>query len=475
MSDLEARLAKLDTVLAKLEHVKLDETVKSLESRIREFESGREASIPVPPLGPALKALVAGAVALVVPISTIIHGSLAERRQQLATEHEIVKAHLDDVLGDDAADVYDLRHLRHLRFLKMLTPENAKPDHDDLKSILGVWAQHEYSLKMRQIESQSGSLADKINRLRVDIRRDEAELSIDRGWFDQENIKWIEKSLNPDDDLVQGIQDNFSARQAKIDDQRMELEKMEDDWARLLAARGLERQTNEVLLEPIEYLKRRCADLRGDMTPREREDRLADCVLGGRFSYYLALEGTDVHAKYAVWLNEAHDHFERACNMEWGQGCWWLAECYRRRHVSGEHLAKLEPPFKTELELFQRAAEHHYPPAHNSLGWKYLEGEGVEKNVQFAENLFIMSCNYNVLNACDSLGTSYQLSADTEKAEKWFKYACDGGEVRGCVNLINLKLDMDPSSFEMPTSVGETDHGDRRPSPKLVIEQPATL
>jgi TPR repeat protein len=467
MSDLETRLVKLDGILAKLEQVKLAETVKSLEARLRELEAARpsEPTPPPPPpptIGPTLKAALAGAVAAVVPISTVLYGIMEQQRQRLATEHEIVKAHLDDALASDAADVYDLEHLRHLRFLKSLAPEGAKPDPDDLKTNLGTWAQLEYRLKMRQIEQASKNLGEDINQRRVEIAWLEMNLRIDWGWYEQEFAKWVKTEQQPDEELVAAITKGLHQRQANIDDKHEELEAWEHDWDQLAIAREQGQSSLTPLLDPTDTLARKC-DATSATTDRQRKDRLAACVLEGRFYYRYALEGGEEHPNYEIWINAANDRFERACDESWAEGCRHLADSYRRKHVRDPlRLAKLEPQYVTELALVMKAHGLGDPAASNALGWYYLEAEGVEKDEQRAFDLFRLSCRQGVLNGCDSLGTWYARSATKQSgstaeeskslAAEWFNFACDGGEVRGCVNAINLKLNTPPSAFELPTA-----------------------
>ena len=469
MPKLDERLLRLDSVLDKLERVEAERTIETLEERLRKLESGshhqaptREPAAPEPTqgfeFGASAKTILTAALALVVPISTVLYGQIERRRQQLETEHEIVKTHLGDVLEGDPTDPYDLNHLRHLRFLRRLAPQDEPPDTDDLKAILGTWADEEYQLKLRQIERKSKGLTNRINDQRVEIERLEMKLQVERGWYLVEYDKW-QRTTPPRDEQLHAtisqlratITTSFERKDAQIDELRTNLQSDENDWETLMIARSTTSTFARPPLEPIEYLERQCEGRELGSQELSYSKRLAACTQAGSLYYTKALlaldEDPDVE-QLDLWFRSANDHFERACDAKWAKACKLLSDSYRRGHVrSPQRQQALTPRYQIERELIEEAESLGLPDGANGLGWYYLQGEGVPEDKERARELFDRSCRLGSLNGCDSLGTWYQREQDLEEAELWFTHACEGDEIRGCVNHINLLLELNSSDF----------------------------
>ncbi len=475
MSDLDRRLDELAEQLIKLErsveHTQLTQSITRLKDRIAELE----AAAPSPGLSPTWKAALAGLLALMAPASTAIYGLMAERRQLLATEHEIVTSHLSDVLKGDASSPYDLTHLRHLRFLRRLAPENGQAGPDDLKALLGIWAEQEFQQKLTQIEKISAELAKDINERRVYIQWLEVELQLDRGWYEQERARWFAEDRQPDPKRTRVIRQRFQLRQAQIDDERKQLEKQERNWELLVAARGKRESPDPGSIEdeptaPTEYLRRRCEAEPSDQAAITRSERLSACTLKAKLHYAHALEVGVDHPDYDRDIRLTNDLFEAACGESWAEGCDRLAQSYRLGHIQDQaRQRKLEPPHREALKLLREGYRLGYAESYNGLGWHYLEGEGVEADPDRARELFDASCKLRSLNGCDSLGTWYHRQhkleprqapdpdapSDLELATRWYDTACRAGEIRGCVNLINLDFELDPSDFGTPKPTSE--------------------
>jgi hypothetical protein len=75
----------------------------------------------------------------------------------------------------------------------------------------------------------------------------------------------------------------------------------------------------------------------------------------------------------------------------------------------------------------------------NSLGFSYMEGQGVAKDERRGAELFEKACQGRAAEGCFNLGLSYDegtgVPQDARLASKAYEKACGGGSAMGCVNL----------------------------------------
>ena len=75
----------------------------------------------------------------------------------------------------------------------------------------------------------------------------------------------------------------------------------------------------------------------------------------------------------------------------------------------------------------------------SNLGSRYAIGNGVEKDLGKAVELFKKACDGGNMRGCYNLGIMYEYGKGVEKNVKkvidLYNKACDGGEVHGCSNL----------------------------------------
>ena len=75
----------------------------------------------------------------------------------------------------------------------------------------------------------------------------------------------------------------------------------------------------------------------------------------------------------------------------------------------------------------------------SNLGSRYAIGNGVEKDLGKAAELFKKACDGGEMLGCSRLGIMYAIGngveEDLDKAVQLFKKACDGGETNGCRSL----------------------------------------
>ena len=75
----------------------------------------------------------------------------------------------------------------------------------------------------------------------------------------------------------------------------------------------------------------------------------------------------------------------------------------------------------------------------SNLGSRYAIGNGVEKDLGKAVELFKKACDGENMRGCYNLGLMYEkgkgVEEDFSKAAELLKKACDGGDMNGCRNL----------------------------------------
>jgi TPR repeat protein len=69
------------------------------------------------------------------------------------------------------------------------------------------------------------------------------------------------------------------------------------------------------------------------------------------------------------------------------------------------------------------------------LGYLYLRGYGVTKDLQRARALLSSACDKNVMRACHNLGVLLYQSANATQAVELFKRACQAGDGAACTAL----------------------------------------
>ena len=90
-------------------------------------------------------------------------------------------------------------------------------------------------------------------------------------------------------------------------------------------------------------------------------------------------------------------------------------------------------------ELFKKACNGGEVRGCYSLGFMYVNGDGVEKDFIKAAELYKKACNGGEVRGCYNLGIMYDngngVEKDLGKAAELYKKACDGGEMLGCRGL----------------------------------------
>lgn len=101
-------------------------------------------------------------------------------------------------------------------------------------------------------------------------------------------------------------------------------------------------------------------------------------------------------------------------------------------HSLGNHY--LEGIYVNKDELvaaswFERAIEHGFGRSANNLGLMYMKGQGVPKDLQRAEQLFLFAASHEDKNAFDNLASLYCELANPEKALEWNRKAIEKGSM----------------------------------------------
>jgi len=124
--------------------------------------------------------------------------------------------------------------------------------------------------------------------------------------------------------------------------------------------------------------------------------------------------------------SEAQDHQQRP---------WVSSSMYGKFYFTLPKMGKGE----SEVVKLQKGCDKNNARACSQLGWKYINGSGVPKNIFQGLKFYDKACRLNYGNACGSLGFHYWdgkiITQDYKKAVKFYKRACDLNNGMGCSNL----------------------------------------
>ncbi len=99
-------------------------------------------------------------------------------------------------------------------------------------------------------------------------------------------------------------------------------------------------------------------------------------------------------------------------------------------YLDGDGVPKDE---RRSFDLCAEAASTGHSDATLAMGWHLLNGVGVEKNLELAEEWYRKSARQGETRAMFSLGQMAYMSRDFGEAKKWFERALATGHARsGC-------------------------------------------
>lgn len=102
--------------------------------------------------------------------------------------------------------------------------------------------------------------------------------------------------------------------------------------------------------------------------------------------------------------------------------------------------AAKEGDYKTAFKLFAKSCDEGNPAGCFAIGTMYMNGVGIQTNIQKAQRYYEMGCSGGDATACANLAMiyDYQKNADAndkEKAAQLYMTGCQGGDVLACNNL----------------------------------------
>jgi TPR repeat protein len=112
--------------------------------------------------------------------------------------------------------------------------------------------------------------------------------------------------------------------------------------------------------------------------------------------------------------------------------------------------------FATAVMLYKKACDGGNADGCGNLGEAYFYGWGVTKDKAIAAPLYKKACDGGNLNGCITLGQMNMMgdsiARNVATARLLFNKACDGGNMRGCVNLGNSYSHGEVSAQDLKTA-----------------------
>lgn len=117
--------------------------------------------------------------------------------------------------------------------------------------------------------------------------------------------------------------------------------------------------------------------------------------------------------------------------------------CVRNLGINFQNGTVVERNYEVALHYYQFASDKGLAKSTTSLALMYWFGNGTEKDINKANQLFEKSCDMRDGEGCMNLGTRYRegeaegFNQDHVRANELFQKACDYGYMGGCNNLAN--------------------------------------
>jgi len=99
------------------------------------------------------------------------------------------------------------------------------------------------------------------------------------------------------------------------------------------------------------------------------------------------------------------------------------------------------------FEIYIELANHGSTSSQRFIGWMYLSGEGVEKNIEQAEFWFKKSADGDDVEAQFGLGKIYLLKNDIEQAKYWFEKSVENKFMPSYFRLAKIYLSESENNF----------------------------
>lgn len=451
---MQDKLAEVD------QRVRAMELLAELERRIAALELRGPASQEAPArrgIGAwirmriaALGALTALLVSLLLSLLMGLGGYVNTLRELLTSDQAMMHESLERALAaTDSEAPGQLRRLRLLRSLGRVDAPGLMAPSTGTRDDVAEWADSEYTRVMAGLAERSQQLAQDIHAARVRIERLERQLRADHILLAQERSRWDVVEPARRTALAESdrrIDDMMTTRRAAIDRDRAQLDADLREWSRLRSVHAEAGEEPPAALDPgaLGHLMRRC------------DACTATCDAG-------------------------RDCSPIPCDMD---------ACFESAEILADDTRPREDDASRARTLYQRACDGDHPTACVRLGRLFQRGRGVEKDERRALELFRGACDagdssgcealgrasdpaearrsleracwdMTSMGACDDLGRVLMDASGTMKdrraaeelereAERALACACGRDDVRGCVDLANLRARMPLSRDPRP-------------------------
>lgn len=137
-------------------------------------------------------------------------------------------------------------------------------------------------------------------------------------------------------------------------------------------------------------------------------------------------------------MEEARDHFRRACDLGHGRAC------YNYGVMSYQGLAFGEPNMEHARWLYDRACQFDHAAGCFNLARMAFNGEGGQVDLAVARTGFEASCDAGLANGCNGFAIMLEQGqggpADRTRARSLYQQACSAGETEACDNLASFDI-----------------------------------
>lgn len=144
------------------------------------------------------------------------------------------------------------------------------------------------------------------------------------------------------------------------------------------------------------------------------------------------------------YYSKALEHFEKACNGKYGEGCYEFGNMYNRGRYVTENESKAEEYYRKAVRHYETDCDEGNADECSKLGDMYYKGKGIDENEPKAMELYKKGCEGSSAYGCYQLGDMYydgndSTPANKEYAKRYYQKSCQLSYNEGCESVGSME------------------------------------